>query len=85
MRAALIRSDDRATTRRSLVKICALLWTLWNAIARHAAEIADFARAVKGDDVSFVSLRWADLLAAWAKAPALAAHAAAITRRFGPL
>lgn len=56
-----------------------------DAIARHAAEIADFARAVKGDDVSFVSLRWADLLAAWAKAPALAAHAAAITRRFGPL
>lgn len=56
-----------------------------DAIARHAAEIADFARAVKGDDVSFVALHWADLLADWAKAPALSAHAAAITARFGPL
>ncbi|MES2914283.1 MAG: hypothetical protein V4753_04090 [Pseudomonadota bacterium] len=56
-----------------------------DAIARHAAEIADFARAVMGDDVSFVALRWADLLTDWAKAPALAAHAAAIKSRFGPL
>lgn len=55
------------------------------AIARHQAEIADFARAVKGDDVSFVALRWADLLADWAKIPAMADHAAAITARFGPL
>lgn len=55
------------------------------AIARHQAEIADFARAVKGDDVSFVAVSWADLLAHWAKLPALAAHAAAITARFGPL
>lgn len=55
------------------------------AIARHQAEIADFARAVKGDDVSFVALRWADLLADWARVPALATHAAAITARFGPL
>lgn len=55
------------------------------AIARHQAEIADFARAVKGDDVSFVALRWADLLADWAKMPAMADHAAAITARFGPL
>lgn len=56
-----------------------------DAIARHQAEIADFARAVKGDDVSFVALRWADLLADWVKVPALAAHAAAILARFGPL
>jgi hypothetical protein len=55
------------------------------AIARHQAEIADFARAVKGDDVSFVPLRWSDLLADWAKMPAMADHAAAITARFGPL
>lgn len=55
------------------------------AIARHQAEIADFARAVKGDDVAFVPLRWADLLADWAKMPAMADHAAAITARFGPL
>jgi hypothetical protein len=55
------------------------------AIARHQAEIADFAHAVKGDDVSFVPLRWADLLADWATMPAMADHAAAITARFGPL
>ena len=53
------------------------------AITRHQAEIADFARAVKGDDVTFVPLRWSDLLAQWAKQPALAAHAAAVTGWFG--
>lgn len=55
------------------------------AIARHEAEIDDFAQAVKGDVVTFVPLRWSDLLAQWAKVPALAAHAAAIQARFGPL
>ena len=55
------------------------------AIARHKAEIADFAHAVKGDDVTFVPLRWGDLLADWSKIPALKTHAAAITARFGPL
>lgn len=55
------------------------------AIARHQAEIADFARAVKGDDVAFVALRWTDLLAQWSKTPALAAHAAAVTGWFGGL
>ena len=54
-------------------------------IARHKAEIADFARAVKGDDVTFIALRWSDLLADWARFPALAAHAAAIQSRFGPI
>lgn len=55
------------------------------AIARHAAEITDFARAIKGDDVAFAAVAWADLLAQWAKAPALAAHAVALKSRFGPL
>lgn len=55
------------------------------AIARHDAEIADFARAVKGDDVTFIAVRWADLLADWSRTPVLAGHAAAITARFGPL
>lgn len=55
------------------------------AIARHQAEIADFARAVKGDDVTFIALRWSDLLADWAQAPAIAPHVAAITSRFGLL
>lgn len=54
-------------------------------VARHQAEVADFARAVKGDAVSFVPLRWSDLLAQWSGVPALAAHAAAIQSRFGPL
>jgi hypothetical protein len=55
------------------------------AIARHEAEIVDFARTVRGDAVTFVPLRWAELLAQWAAKPKLAAHAAAITARFGPL
>lgn len=55
------------------------------AIARHRAEIAEFAQAVKGDDVTFVALRWADLLADWAKAPALSAHASALKGWFGAL
>ena len=55
------------------------------AIRRHQAEINDFARAVKGDDVTFVPLRWADLLREWSRTPALAAHTAALTGWFGPL
>ena len=55
------------------------------AVALHRTEVADFARAVKGDDVTFVPLRWADLLAEWATVPALAAHVAAIRARFGAL
>jgi hypothetical protein len=55
------------------------------AIARHEAEIADFARRVRGDAVTLVALRWADLLADWAASPALSAHAAAVTARFGKL
>ncbi|MCU0829264.1 MAG: hypothetical protein MUE52_18205 [Tabrizicola sp.] len=55
------------------------------AIARHQAEISDFARAVQGDAVTFVPLRWADLLADWARRPELDEHAVAIRARFGPL
>jgi hypothetical protein len=55
------------------------------AISRHQSEVADFARAVKGDDVTFVALRWADLLAQWSQYPATAAHAAAVTGWFGGL
>lgn len=54
-------------------------------VARHEAEIADFARAVAGDAVVFRPLRWRDLLAQWAGDPALSAHAAAVAARFGPL
>ena len=55
------------------------------AIARHGAEIEDFARAVKGDDVTFVALRWADLLAQWSKGSATRKHAEEISARFGLL
>lgn len=55
------------------------------AIARHQAEIEDFARAIRGDDVAFVAIRWADLLAQWSRVPRLADHAAALTARFGRL
>lgn len=53
------------------------------ALRAHRAEVADFAARVKGADVTFVPLRWADLLAQWDGVPALAGHAAAIRARFG--
>lgn len=53
------------------------------AIRAHAAEVADFASRVKGADVVFAPLRWADLLAQWEGVPALAGHVAAIRARFG--
>ena len=55
------------------------------AIARHRAEVTSFARAVKGDDLTFVALTWAELLAQWSKTPALVAHAAAVKGWFGGL
>jgi hypothetical protein len=55
------------------------------AILRHRSEVISFARAVKGDDVTFVALTWAELLAQWAKTPALVAHTAAVRGWFGGL
>ncbi len=55
------------------------------AILRHRTEVTSFARAVKGDDVTFVALTWADLLAQWSKTPALVAHTAAVKGWFGGL
>lgn len=54
-------------------------------ITRHQAEVVDFADRVRGDAVTFVPLRWADLLAQWSGTAATAAHAAALTARFGAL
>lgn len=54
-----------------------------DSITRHAAEAADFARAVKGDDVVFMPMRWADLLDQWAKKPDLAPHVKELHQRFG--
>lgn len=55
------------------------------AIARHRTEVAGFARAVKGDDVTFVALTWAELLTQWSRNPALVAHTAAVRGWFGGL
>lgn len=55
------------------------------AITRHRTEVASFARAVKGDDVAFVALTWAELLTQWSKTPALVAHTAAVRGWFGGL
>lgn len=54
-------------------------------IRAHRHEVAQFAGLVKGDQVTFVALRWAELLADWAGRPGLAPHAAAVAERFGPL
>lgn len=54
-------------------------------IAIHRREVAQFAGMVRGDQVTFAPLKWADLVAHWARTPALAAHAAALTDRFGDL
>lgn len=55
------------------------------ALRAHAAEVRDFAARVKGQDVTFAPLRWADVLRQWAGVPTLADHGAAITARFGVL
>lgn len=54
-------------------------------IAMHRAELARFAAAVHGADVTFAAVRWRDLLAQWAAEPTLASHATAIIKRFGTL
>ena len=54
-------------------------------IRLHRQEVDQFADRVKGDQVAFVALRWADLVADWAARPGLASHAAALADRFGPL
>lgn len=54
-------------------------------IKLHRHEVAQFAGLVKGDQVVFVPLRWADLLAAWAKVPAWAEHVAALRAQFAAL
>jgi hypothetical protein len=53
--------------------------------ALHRREVAQFAGLVRGDQVAFAPVTWADLVAQWARTPALAPHAAALTDRFGVL
>ncbi len=54
-------------------------------IATHRREVADFARRVVGDSVTFVPLRWQDLLRQWGGVAKLAPHVAALKARFGEL
>ncbi|MES2433382.1 MAG: hypothetical protein V4586_06095 [Pseudomonadota bacterium] len=54
-------------------------------IALHRREVADFSKRVAGDTVSFVPLRWEDLLDQWSKSAKLAAHVGALHDRFGAL
>ena len=51
-------------------------------IALHRREVAAFGRAVAGDSVVFVPIRWADLLEQWAGQPALKAHVRGLRERF---
>jgi len=55
------------------------------AITRHRDEITRFAAEVRGDDVVFVSLRWAEVLAQWRSIRSLAPHVKALEGRFGTL
>ena len=54
-------------------------------MAEHRREVLDFAEWVRGDGVTFVPLRWPDLLASWDRVPGLRAHVAAMRLRFGDL
>ncbi len=51
-------------------------------IALHRREVAAFGRAVAGDAVTFVPIRWSELLAQWAKVERLAPHVAGLRARF---
>ena len=54
-------------------------------IALHRREVLQFAGMVKGDQVVFSSLTWANLLANWSRNPVTKAHSAAMSDRFGDL
>ncbi len=53
--------------------------------ARHRKELAEFSRLIAGDGVSFVRLRWADLLSSWGAKPELADHVAGLRGMFPDL
>lgn len=56
-----------------------------SAIERHRAEIADFAAAVWGDEVSFYAASYREWLATWEGGPpSMVDHGAALIRRFEP-
>lgn len=53
---------------------------------RHRQEIRDFARRVQGDEVTFVSCSYRELLSAWQESgtPKVRSHAEAVMRSFAP-
>lgn len=54
-------------------------------VALHRREVAQFAKLVAGDSVTFVPIRWVDVMYHWGKSAKLAAHVAALRERFGAL
>ena len=54
--------------------------------AKHTEEIREFANAVKGDEVRFISCTYRELLADWKRdeRQEIRAHAEALTERFSP-
>ncbi|MFN4171423.1 MAG: hypothetical protein ACK4GW_06680 [Pseudorhodobacter sp.] len=53
--------------------------------AAHRADIDLYAESVAGDEVTFASLTWRDLLESWTTRPTLADHATRLAARFAPL
>lgn len=53
-------------------------------LARHRAEIAAFAAAVTGDEVSIASASYLEWLGTWRTSPEVSDHAAALRRSFSP-
>ncbi len=55
-------------------------------IAAHRADIQLFGESVEGDEVAFLAIAWADMLALWSRGKMpVADHAARVAERFGPL
>jgi hypothetical protein len=55
-------------------------------IAAHRADIQLFGESVEGDEVAFLAVSWADMLALWGRGKMpVAEHAARVTQRFGVL
>jgi hypothetical protein len=55
-------------------------------ISAHRADMKLFSESVEGDEVEFLPMHWADMLALWGRGKMpLAEHAARVAERFGPL
>lgn len=55
-------------------------------IAAHRADTDLFGESVEGDEVAFLAVSWADMLASWSRGKMpVAQHAARVAEQFGPL